>query len=85
MFIVENKFKILAEFEKDGFDIEFVDVTPFIETMSSKIKENKDLEKAKNKETDYKKMFLWWKHKSNNKKGFMVCSIDSTSKTNYNL
>lgn len=34
---VENKFKILAEFEKDGFDIEFVDVTPFIETMSSKL------------------------------------------------
>lgn len=34
---VENKFKILAEFEKDGFDIEFVDVTSFIETMSSKL------------------------------------------------
>ena len=34
---VENKMKILAEFEKDDFDIEFVDVTPFIETMSSKL------------------------------------------------
>lgn len=34
---VENKFKILAEFEKDGFDIEFVDVTPFIETISGKL------------------------------------------------
>lgn len=55
-----------------------------IETMTSKIKENKDLEKIKNKETDYKKIFLWWKHKSDNKKGFMVCSIDSNSKTNYN-
>ena len=34
---VENKMKVLAEFEKDDFDIEFVDVTPFIETMSSKL------------------------------------------------
>lgn len=34
---VENKFKILAEFEKDGFDIEFVDVTPFVENFSSKL------------------------------------------------
>ncbi len=55
-----------------------------IETMSSKIKENTALEKAKNKEADYKKMFLWWKHKTDNKKGFMVCNIDSSSKTNYN-
>ena len=34
---VENKFKLLAEFEKDGFDIEFVDVTPFVEKISSKL------------------------------------------------
>lgn len=34
---VENKFKILAEFEKDNFDIEFVDVTPYIENFASKL------------------------------------------------
>lgn len=34
---VENKFKILAEFEKDGFDIDFVDVTPYVEAFSSKL------------------------------------------------
>lgn len=34
---VENKFKLLAEFEKDDFNIEFVDVTPYVENFSSKL------------------------------------------------
>lgn len=34
---IENKFRILSEFEIDGFDIEFVDVTPFVENFSSKL------------------------------------------------
>ena len=34
---VENKFKILAEFEKDVFDIDFVDVTPYLEKFVSKL------------------------------------------------
>lgn len=34
---VENKFKLLAEFEKEGFDIEFVDVLPYVEKIASKL------------------------------------------------
>lgn len=34
---VENKFKLLAEFEKEGFDIEFVDVMPYVERIASKL------------------------------------------------
>lgn len=34
---VENKFKLLAEFEKENFDIEFVDVLPYVEKIASKL------------------------------------------------
>lgn len=75
---VENKSKILAEYSKDVFDIEFVDVSPYIEKISAKLHTRDYYSK-----TTYYRLFIPTMYPELDKALYLDCDIainDSISK-----